>query len=164
MLETNGGLEAQLLQEEFAEGHKLQLKRTKAAYRTKNSGDEAIFEYAWCLTRSENTDLTLKGIRILKALQFQNAVYSGHAYLAIAQAYLRLGEFKKCRRHALMLITLYPKSDPERNANLRKAIELHRQVRGKTEESGWKVASQVFVVGLFVAGIVIALQRRRAST
>ena len=157
-------LEARLLQEEFTEGHRSQLKRTKTAYRSKNSTDHAIFEYAWCLTRSSNDVQTKEGIRTLKALLFQNAEFSGYVYLAIAQAYLRLGDFQNCRRHAHMLIQAYPKSDPERNSNLRKAIELHKQVRNKTTESGWKVASQLFVSGLVAAiGVGLVIQRTRAS-
>jgi hypothetical protein len=158
------GVEATLLQEEFSEGHKAQLKRTKMAYRSKNSNDFAIFEYAWCLTRAENNEaMVKKGIRILKALQFQNAEFSGYAYLTIAQAYLRLGDFQNCRRHAHMLIQAYPKTDPERNSNLRKAIELHRQVRTKTTESGWKITSQMFVAGLVAALGVVAMQHSRLS-
>ena len=38
----------------------------------------------------------------------------GHALLAIAQAYQRMGEYNSARKHAHMLIKLYPRSDPER--------------------------------------------------
>lgn len=62
-----------------------------------------------------------------------------------------------------MLIQAYPKTDPERNSNLRKAIELHRQVRTKTTESGWKITSQMFVAGLVAALGVVAMQHSRLS-
>jgi hypothetical protein len=157
-------LETQLLSEEQTEGHKAQLKRTRDAYRAKNSDDQSIFEYAWTLTRTEKNEKKVReGIRILKALQFQNPAFGGYAYLAIAQAYLRMGDYQKCRQHAHMLMQAYPQKDPERNSNLRKAIELHRTVRNKTTESGWSVANFVWCAGLVTALGVIAIRQSRSS-
>ena len=156
------GLEGQLLLEETQEGHRAQLKRTRAAYRSKNSSDQAIFEYAWTLTRTENDTTRMKeGVRILKALQFQNPEFTGYAYVAMAQTYLRMGDYQKCRQHAHMLMQAYPKADPERNENLRKAIELHKEVRTQTTESGWRVASFAWCAGLVAAFGVVAFKRSR---
>ena len=111
-------LEQELLLEETKEGHASQLKRTRASYRKKNCNDQAIFEYAWTLTRSPSSKKSLQGIRVLKALTFQNPEFAGYGYLAIAQAYLRLGNYQKCRQHAHMLMQAYPKADPERNSGI----------------------------------------------
>ena len=158
------GLEETLLREEKQEGHAAQLRRTRLAYRSKDCDDRGIFEYGWALCRSQDDPRAVEdGVRILKALQFQNAEYSGYIYLAIAQAYLRQGDYARCRQHAHMLMQAYPKSDPERNANLRKAIELHKQVRNKTTEEGWRVAGFAWVAGLLAAGIgAYAMSKKRS--
>lgn len=152
-------LEQELLLEETKEGHASQLKRTRAAYRKKNCNDQAIFEYAWTLTRSSSSKKSLDGIRVLKALTFQNPEFAGYGYLAIAQAYLRLGNYQKCRQHAHMLMQAYPKADPERNANLKKAIELHKVVRNKTTESSWNSLNATFILGIVTALGVIGLRK-----
>ena len=152
-------LEQELLLEETKEGHASQLKRTRASYRKKNCNDQAIFEYAWTLTRSPSSKKSLQGIRVLKALTFQNPEFAGYGYLAIAQAYLRLGNYQKCRQHAHMLMQAYPKADPERNANLKKAIELHKVVRNKTTESSWNSLNTTFILGIVTALGVIGLRK-----
>tara|TARA_B100000780_G_C20899905_1_gene358147 strand:- start:200 stop:700 length:501 start_codon:yes stop_codon:yes gene_type:complete len=152
-------LEQELLLEETKEGHASQLKRTRASYRKKNCNDQAIFEYAWTLTRSPSSKKSLQGIRVLKALTFQNPEFAGYGYLAIAQAYLRLGNYQKCRQHAHMLMQAYPKADPERNANLKKAIELHKVVRNKTTESSWSSLNATFILGIVTALGVIGLRK-----
>ena len=152
-------LEQELLLEETKEGHASQLKRTRASYRKKNCNDQAIFEYAWTLTRSPSSKKSLQGIRVLKALTFQNPEFAGYGYLAIAQAYLRLGNYQKCRQHAHMLMQAYPKADPERNANLKKAIELHKVVRNKTTESSWSSLNTTFILGIVTALGVIGLRK-----
>ena len=81
----------------------------------KNASATALFEYGWVLTRDEDVDKVNEGIKILKALQYEVKSTRGHALLTIAQAYFRL-----LNENMLMLIKLYPRTDPERNENLKK--------------------------------------------
>ena len=156
------------------EGHKAQLKRTRAAYQSKNCDDHAIFEYGWVLTRGEGKDfeskkeVVLEGIRILKALEQENPTFQGFILLTIANAYFRLGDLNKSRVHAQRLIQLYPKEDPERNSNLRKAIDLHKSIRSKATEEGWHVMNSIFVAGILgvatAAFAMIRYKRLQRST
>ena len=87
-------------------------------------------------------------IQILKALQYEVKSTRGHALLAIAQAYQRMGEYNSARKHAHMLIKLYPRSDPERNENLKKAIELHKSLRSEVQNRSMNFIGALWIVGM----------------
>ena len=166
------GLEETLREEERNEGHAAQLRRTRAAYQSKSCDDRAIFEYGWVLTRGDGADyaarraVVLEGVRVLKALEQQNGSFRGYVLLAIAHAYFRLGDLAKSRVHAQRLIQLFPKDDPERKANLRKAIDLHKAIRSKATEEGWHVMNTAFlvaIVGGLAAFAFVSLRNRKAG-
>ena len=103
-----------MLEEELEDGHAAQLRRCRTNYRGENSDALSIFEYGWVLTRGsaeEERETVRDGIRILKALQFQEPSLCGYIYIAIARAHYRLGEYQKARQHAQILIQTFPKSD-----------------------------------------------------
>ena len=157
------GVEENLLLEEKEEGHEEQLNRCKAAYNTQNASATAIFEYGWVLTRDESVDNVREGIQILKALQYEVKSTRGHALLAIAQAYQRMGEYNSARKHAHMLIKLYPRSDPERNENLKKAIELHKSLRSEVQNRSMNFIGALWIVGIAVAVSFIAYHNRNKA-
>ena len=156
------GLEEDLLLEEEEEGNEEQFVRVQAAYQAERAGPTAIFEYAWVLTRSEKDEDVREGIRTLKALQYEVKSTRGHALLTIAKAYRRLGELSNARKHAHILIQSYPRTDPERNENLRKGIQLHKELRSEIERTGWNFVGSVWVVGILVGiGYVVMASKNR---
>ena len=160
---TYMGVEEDLLLEEAEEGHLEQLNRCETAYNTKNASATALFEYGWVLTRDEDVDKVNEGIKILKALQYEVKSTRGHALLTIAQAYFRLGEFNNARKHALTLIKLYPRTDPERNENLKKAIALHKKIRAEISSRGMKFMGTMWFVGVIAVFGFIAYRNRNNS-
>eukprot|EP00946_MAST-07B_sp_MAST-7B-sp1_P002562 g2562.t1 len=163
------GLEETLEVEERNEGHAAQLRRARAAYQSPSCDDRAIFEYGWVLTRADSKDyerkraVVLEGVRVLKALEQENSAFRGFVLLAIAQAYFRLGDLNKSRVHTERLMQLYPKDDPERNANLRKAIDLHKAIVSKATDEGLHVMNVAFLVAVIggLAALAFVTMRNR---
>ena len=77
--------------------------------------------------------------------------------------FVRGMEERLCQFDIERLMQLYPKDDPERNANLRKAIDLHKAIVSKATDEGLHVMNVAFLVAVIggLAALAFVTMRNR---
>ncbi|KAK3546635.1 hypothetical protein QTP70_031442 [Hemibagrus guttatus] len=104
------------------------------------------FEYAWCLTRSKNTNDIKKGILLLEELVQKSTKDDQRDYLFyLAVANYKLKEYER----ALKYIHILLKNEPGN----KQAIELEKLIKEALKKDGLVGMAIVGGIGLGVAGL-----------